>query len=102
MATEVLLQPTSAGATVVAPDAMNYERVTFSAGNLATIEAVIVNILLPDGKAVLAEDCILGTVTGLVAGAPSKTYFGGATYQLVASTTAGLSGVYMTLVGKSS
>lgn len=93
------IAPTT-GAKTVNVSTGNYERITFAASVLATTETVAVNILLPDGVSVIAAMDTTGSTGGLTATNPTRTYYGGADYQIVKSATAGSCGVYTIPVGK--
>lgn len=99
MATIQNIAPTTASATVTV-GCENYERVTFAASVLATTETVAVNVLLPDGVTAVPAMDTAGAITGLTATNGTRTYYGGADYQLVKSATAGNCGVYTIPVGK--
>lgn len=93
------IAPTT-GAKTVNVSTGNYQRITFAASVLATTETVGVNILLPDGVAVVPAMDVNGSIAGLTATNATRTYYGGADYQLVKSATAGNCGVYTIPVGK--
>lgn len=99
MSQESLIAPTTAGATVMI-DTQNYQYVTFSAPALATTETCSVSVSVPDGQTAVAAKDVNGTSTGLTASVLSRTFFGGPTYKLVLSATAGNCGVYVDFGGR--
>jgi hypothetical protein len=94
-----LLSPQTAGATVT-EDTGAYQYVTFSAPGLANAETCSVSVLVPDGQTAVAARDVNGTATGLTASNPVRTFFGGPTYQLVLSSTAGNCGLYADFGGR--
>lgn len=99
MAQVTLIRPQQAGATV-SEDTQAYQYVTFSAPGLAGGETCSVSVQVPDGLTAVAARDVNGTATGLTASNPTRTYFGGPTYELVLSATASDCGLYVDFGGR--
>lgn len=93
-----ILAPTTAAKTtadgLVVPG-LNYERITFTASNLATTETASVLLVMPDGTFVpaMSVEGVSGAA-GLTATNPSRTFYGGADYILTKLATAGAAGLW--------
>ena len=59
------------------------------------------SVLVPDSQTPIAARDVNGVNTGLTGTNPTRTYFGGPTYQLVLGVTGGLCGVYVDFGGLS-
>jgi hypothetical protein len=94
-----LISPQTAGATVN-DDTGAYQYVTFTAPGLATTETCSVSILVPDGLTPVVAKDVNGSTGGLTATTKTRTYFGGPTYVLVLSATAGNCGLYADFGGR--
>jgi hypothetical protein len=99
MSQVTLLSPQTAGATVT-EDTGAYQYVAFSAPGLAGAETCTVSVLVPDGLTAVTARDVNGSTAGLSAGNPTRTYFGGPTYKLVLSSTAGNCGLYADFGGR--
>ena len=95
-----LILPATGGSTSPVISTGNYERFYLAASVLATTETVTVNVVLPDGVAVVSPLDVNGTA-GLTATNPIRVFFGGPDITVTKSATAGACGVYLIPVGKS-